>query len=77
MQSTQMQDSQLSVIHKKFGEDFCGLLRASGSANLAKANECSLFLGNSRTRRLCPYRVGLYLQYRRGYGGPSHYAWNS
>jgi hypothetical protein len=42
MQSTQMQDSQLSVIHKKFGEDFCGLLRASGSANLAKANECSL-----------------------------------
>jgi hypothetical protein len=42
MQSIQMQDSQLSVIHKKFGEDFCGLLRASGSANLAKANECSL-----------------------------------
>jgi DNA-binding protein YbaB len=29
-------------IHNKFEEDFCGLLRSSGSVNLAGANECSL-----------------------------------
>jgi hypothetical protein len=41
--SVQMQDLHLlGDIHKKFEDDFCGLLRASGSANLASASQCSL-----------------------------------
>jgi hypothetical protein len=40
--SVQMQELHLGDIHKKFEDNFCGLLRASGSANLASASQCSL-----------------------------------
>jgi hypothetical protein len=42
IQSAAMQDLHLGDIHKKFEETFCGLLRASGSTNLASASQCSL-----------------------------------
>ena len=42
IQSVEMQDLHLGDIHKKFEENFCGLLRASGSANLVSASQCSL-----------------------------------
>jgi hypothetical protein len=42
IQSVAMQDMHLGDIHKKFEENFCGLLRTSGSKNLASASQCSL-----------------------------------
>jgi hypothetical protein len=40
--AVQIQDLHLGDIHKKFEDNFCGLLRASGSSNLASASQCSL-----------------------------------
>jgi hypothetical protein len=34
----------LGKIHRKFEQKFCADLRASGSANLANARDCSFFL---------------------------------